>query len=289
MDTTGRIRPVTQVTRFIFAGSALLAAIAGFQLYVLTDRTDHFFAWTIAAPLSATFLGTSYWTGTLLILFAARERWWADIRVPLAAVAAFVPLMLLTTLLHLDKFHLSGDDAIAVIAGWAWLVVYLAVPVALALVAWVQVREPGGDPPARPPAPAWLRALVLVNAAASLALGLALFLAPETMNGVWPWPLTPLTSQAVGTGFITVAAASAWFIRERSIGRARGGTLAYLLIGVLQLVAIARYGNTMAWDRPSGWLYVAFMIAFVVGGGYGAIIAWRPGPVGRAAAADATR
>jgi len=45
-----------------------------------------------------------------------------------AAIAAFVPLMTLTTVLHLDKFHLSGDDMDALVAGWAWLLVYAVVP-----------------------------------------------------------------------------------------------------------------------------------------------------------------
>jgi hypothetical protein len=289
MDATPRIRPVTPVTRIIFIGAAILAGIAGIQTYVLTDRTDHFFAWTIAAPLSATFLGTGYWAGALLLLFAAREQWWATIRLPLAAVGAFVPLMLLTTALHLDKFHLSGDDLNAVIAGWAWLVVYVAVPFALALVLWVQLRAPGGDPPPGPTIPGPLRVLILVNAAASFVLGLALFLAPDRMNEVWPWPLTPLTSQAIGTGFLTVTAASAWFLRENSLGRARGGTIAYLVVGALQLLALARYPNTVAWDRPATWLYVAFMAAILVGGLTSAVRAWRPGRVGRTAAADATR
>jgi hypothetical protein len=70
--------------------ASVLAIIAGIQLYILTEYTDHFFAWTIAQPLSATFLGTGYWTGAALLLFAAREKAWANIRVALAAVGAFV-------------------------------------------------------------------------------------------------------------------------------------------------------------------------------------------------------
>ena len=68
--TAARVKPVTAFTQVVFVLAALLAAIAGVQLYFLTDHTDHYFAWTIAAPLSATFLGTGYWTGTALLLFA---------------------------------------------------------------------------------------------------------------------------------------------------------------------------------------------------------------------------
>ena len=282
MIGSARIRAVTPVTRWIFVLAAGLAAIAGIQLYVLTDRTDHFFAWTIAAPLSATFLGTGYWTGMTLLLFAAREKWWANIRVALAAVGTFVPLMLLTTLLHLDKFHLAGSDLNASIAGWAWLIVYAVVPFLLVAIVVSQLRQRGGDPPAGAPIPRALRTLILANAAASFVIGLGLFFLPEAMNTVWPWPLTPLTGQAIGSGFITVTGASLWFTRENSIGRARGGTVAYLLIGALQLAAIARYADTVAWTRPTTWLYVLLMVAILIGGLYSALSAWRPGLLQRA-------
>jgi len=38
---------------------AFLVFLAGLQLYVLTERTDHWFAWTIAVPLTAATPGTS--------------------------------------------------------------------------------------------------------------------------------------------------------------------------------------------------------------------------------------
>jgi hypothetical protein len=47
--------------------AAILALLAGIQLYILTDYTDQYFAWTIAQPLSATFLGTGYWAGATLL------------------------------------------------------------------------------------------------------------------------------------------------------------------------------------------------------------------------------
>ena len=143
--TASFVRPVTRLTRVIFVLAAVLAIIAGIQLYFLTERTDHYFAWTIAQPLSATFLGTGYWTGAALLLFAACERSWANIRIAVAAVAAFVPLMLLTTFLHLDRFHLTGSDAFAQVAAWAWMIVYVTVPFAvLALLlarAWAARRH----------------------------------------------------------------------------------------------------------------------------------------------------
>src|SRR3954469_17956433 len=108
--TSSGVRPVIPFTRVALVVAALLAIIAGIQLYILTEYTARYFAWTIAAPLSATFLGAGYWTGALLLLIAARVRAWADIRIAMAAVTMFVPLMCLTTLLHVDRFHLGSPD-----------------------------------------------------------------------------------------------------------------------------------------------------------------------------------
>ena len=270
------VRPVTHFTRVVFILAALLAVIAGIQLYILTDYTDHYFAWTIAAPLSATFLGTGYWTGVVLLLFAAREHAWANIRVAVAAVAAFVPLMLLTTLLHLDLFHLSSSDPVARVAAWAWMIVYVTVPFAVLALVFLQLRTPGGDPPKLAPIPLWLRVLIGANAFISLVLGLALFVTPQALFSLWPWKLTVLTAQAIGVGFLAVFVASVQFIRENSWGRGRIGTVSYLLIGSLQLLALARYAGTVEWSRPGTWLYVLFMGAILCGGIYSTIAAWRP-------------
>jgi hypothetical protein len=269
-------RPVTLFTRVIFMLAALLAIIAGIQLYMLTERTDHYFAWTIDQPLSATFLGTGYWTGAALLLFGMAERAWANIRVALAAVVSFVPLMLLTTFLHLDRFHLNSTDTFAQVAAWAWVIVYVTVPFAVLAVLLVQLRTPGGDPPTFAPLPVWLRVLLAVNALISLALALALFFVPQALFSFWPWQLTPLTAQAIGVGFFAVVTASFQFLRENSWRRGRVGTVSYLLIGSLQLLALLRYADTVAWERPGSWLYVVFMAAILCGGLYSTIAAWRP-------------
>jgi hypothetical protein len=270
------VKPVTRFTRVVFVLAALLAIIAGIQLYILTDYTDHYFAWTIKQPLSATFLGAGYWTGAALLLFAARERAWANIRVAVAAVATFVPLMLLTTVKHLDRFHLNSLDPNARLAAWAWMIVYAAVPFAVLAIFFLQMRTPGGDPPQQAPVPVRMRILIGVNAVISLVLGLGLFLFPTALSPHWPWQLTPLAARAMGSGFLALFVASVQFIRENAWTRSRTGTISYLLVGTLQLVALARYSGTVQWSRPGTWLYVLLMVAILVGGIYSTLAAWRP-------------
>jgi hypothetical protein len=267
---------VTPFTRVILVVAAILAIIAGVQLYIFTDMTDQWFAWTIAAPISATFLGAGYWTGATLLLLAARERAWANIRIAMAAVGAFVPMMVVTTVLHLNRFHLSGDMRSAVISGWAWIIVYAAVPFLVAAIFFVQMRTPGGDPPRQAPISSRLRVLIGVNGVVSLLLGAILFVVPQVMARVWPWPLTALTARAIGAGFMAMAAGSLQFVRESDWSRARIGTIPYLFVGILQLFALTRYPATVAWSRPGAWLYVLFMVGVLGGGLYSTVAAWRP-------------
>jgi hypothetical protein len=274
--TSSLVRPVTLFTRVVFILAALLAIIAGIQLYILTDYTDHYFAWTISQPLSATFLGTGYWTGAALLLFAARERAWANIRIAVAPVVAFVPLMLITTLLHLDRFHFSSPDPVAQVAAWAWMIVYVTVPFAVLALLLLQLRTPGGDPQKLAPIPGGMRILIGANAVISLVVGLLLFVTPQVLFPLWPWQLTVLTAQAIGVGFVAVFVASVQFLRENTWSRSQIGTVSYLLIGGLQLLALVRYAGTVDWSRPGTWLYVLFMGAILCGGIYSTITAWRP-------------
>ena len=109
-------KPITRRTTLPAMNALLLAAgilvfIAGFQLYVLTERTDTFFAWTIAPPknlfLTAAFLGASYWASCVLEIMAARQRAWSHARIAVPAVLLFTSLTFIVTLLHLNLFHLG--------------------------------------------------------------------------------------------------------------------------------------------------------------------------------------
>ena len=59
---------------------AAVISLLGLSLYVLPAETDRFFAWTIATPLTAAYLGASYWASTTLAVACAAERDWARAR-----------------------------------------------------------------------------------------------------------------------------------------------------------------------------------------------------------------
>ena len=145
--TGGRCRSVPAI-RWLLGFAAVLVFLAGVQLYAFPLDTATRFAWTIASPMTAVFLGAS--TGRPSgSTSGALARQWSVARVAVPAVFVFTSLTFVVTLLHLDKFHLAGGLATGTRAvAWAWIGVYAVVPVLLAL-AWVlQARAGTAVPPA---------------------------------------------------------------------------------------------------------------------------------------------
>ena len=111
MDTpveASSARPLISGMRAMFVVFCVTVSVAGFQLFVLTEYTDRFFAWTIDVPLTAAFLGASYWGSFALVLVASRQHTWARARVAVAGVWLFTVLTLIATLIHIDLFRMDS-------------------------------------------------------------------------------------------------------------------------------------------------------------------------------------
>jgi hypothetical protein len=122
------VKPLTSAVRWLLFAAAVLVLLAGFQLFVLTEHTGTYFAWTIANPLAAAFLGASYWASLSIEALAGRQAAWANARIAVPAVLVFTVLTLVATLLHLDKFHFGGSFAAGTqIITWGWIAIYVLV------------------------------------------------------------------------------------------------------------------------------------------------------------------
>jgi hypothetical protein len=263
------VRQLSRPTRGLMVGFVVLTALGTNQLYVLSTHTDAYFAWTIRPPLTAAFLGAGYAAGLVLVLLGLRARAWAEARIAVVTVAVFSTLTLLATVLHRDRFHFSADGAIARFAAWFWLGIYIVVPIALVVLTVLQQRQPGVDPPRRHPLPAWLAGAFAVQGLIMLAVGAALYAVPSTARSLWPWTLTPLTARAVAAWLIAFGVAAVLTLVERDLDRLAAGAVAYTVFGVLQLVAVLRYGDVARWDSPAGIGYLVVLISVVPVGAAG--------------------
>ena len=198
--------PVTKAIRWLLLAGTVLVLAAGLDLFVLTEHTDSFFAWTISSPLTAAFMGAGYLAAACLDGVSARQKLWAVARVPLPAVLVFTTTTFVVTLMHLETFHMDS------FFGWAG-----SSPTA-------SCRRGAGRPPVpaphrrrRParvaPLPNWLRMVTSVVAVGITLLGAALVLVPSDVLDWWPWSLTVLTGRAVGAWLVIVgltAGQAAW-------------------------------------------------------------------------------
>jgi hypothetical protein len=263
------VRRLSRATRGLLVGFVLLTVLATNQLYVLSTHTDAYFAWTIRPPLTAAFLGAGYAAGLVLVLLGLRAEAWAQARIAVVTVAVFSTLTLLATVLHRDRFHFGADGTVARFAAWFWLGVYIVVPLALAVLIVVQQRRPGVDPPRRDPVPIWLAGAFAVQGLIMLAVGVALYVVPSTARTLWPWPLTPLTARAVASWLIAFGVAAVLTLVERDLSRLAAGAVAYTVFGVLELLALLRYGDVGRWDSPAGIAYLVVLISVVPVGAAG--------------------
>ena len=252
---------LTTYSRFVLFVLVLpLLFIAGVQLFILSDQTETYFAWTFASPLPAAFMGAGYWAAMFHAYEGARARGWEFVRSSMPAALTATILLTITTFLHLDKFHLNSPLFITRFVTWVWIAVYILVPPILAIAWIIQSRLPGAPVKGRHPLPAWMRGGFLALSAFALLSGLGLFLAPEMMTSLWPWAVTPLAARAISAWLSAFGVACATLVFENDIKHGAGTCSSLLAFCVLELIVVARYASAIDWSKPLALGYVLFLL-----------------------------
>ncbi len=261
-------KPLALAMRRILRVASVLVFLAGFQLFVLTEHTDLYFAWTIQPPLTAAFLGAGYFASFLLEFLASRENEWCKGRIAVPAVFIFTTLTLIATLLHADRFHFNSPEALARFAAWFWLAIYGIVPPAM-LVIWVRQRRiQGVDSKRTSPLKPMVRVTLEIQSIVLLITGIGLFAVANPVVAIWPWKLTPLTSQAIGSWLIGTSVLAFHSVWENDLSRVKAGLISYVALGLLQLIALARYPTNVDWAGLRFWVYLLFTVSVLFVGLY---------------------
>ena len=266
----GEPHELTVALRVVLVAFLVLVGLAFILLYLRSGHTDREFAWTIKPEITAAFLGAGYGAGGVLIVASLRRRPWAEVRVGLWIVMLFTAMILVATLLHLERFHFgAASGGVARFAAWVFLVVYVFAPT---VGAWLLVREQrlaGPQPRGGMAMPAWFKVALVTEGGLMVIFGSALYVAPGVFAPVWPWALTPLTAQAVGSWLVPIGLGNLVVWYEGDLRRVRVLALTFLAYGLLQLGAVARYSDQVQWHEASAWIWVALLISAVVTGSYG--------------------
>jgi hypothetical protein len=275
VDGTAQRHTTAGMRRVLIVASGLVFTL-GAILYLGSSATDRFFAWTIQVPLTAAILGAAYLSSGPSEIIAARTPIWANARLAGLPVLIFSVITLGVTAVHRDLFHFGlGHPATALVVAWAWLVVYVAFPIAMTVGLIGQRRAAGADPPRRHRLSRVQKLALGVPAVVLTGTGVALLLAPTSVARLWPWSLTPLTARALGAWGVGLGFGLAQAIWENDWQRLRAAIPIYPIFGGLGLLTLLRYADSVQWRRPSAWLLMALLVGLLAGGLYAAALATR--------------
>jgi hypothetical protein len=271
MTARVELTPLIPPMRWLLYLAAFLVFLAGVELFLFPLRTADWFAWTVDPPMTAVFLGASYWASAVLEVAGARSASWNRARLAVWPVFVFTTLTLGVTLLHLDRFHLSSEfPLLARAATWIWLAIYAFVPVAMLVLSWVQTRtrRPAAEvvTVARMPLPSGLRVLLVAIALVLVGFGIALLAAPLSASALWPWELTPLTGRAIGAWLVGLGWAAGQGQMSGDADAVRPVGLTAVAFFVFQVVALLRHGDVISWTSPQGIGYAAMLLAIGAAG-----------------------
>ena len=230
-------------------------------LYLFPEHTPRLWAWTIQATMTSMVLASAYLGGAYFFVRVVRERHWHEVATGFLAVTAFASLLGIATLLHwgiFDHDHVSF---------WLWAGLYFTAPF-LVIGAWLANRRYGapvtdGDVLLRPVE----RVLITAVGVLALATGVVMFLAPDSVIPLWPWPLTPLSCRVVGaTLCLGGAGAGVWFDPRWTSIRLMLQVEALML--ALMLVAAVRARDEIIASHALTWPLLLGTLAVLAGSAY---------------------
>jgi peptidoglycan/LPS O-acetylase OafA/YrhL len=249
------VLPAVRVAALVVVAVLLPALVI---LWGLPSKTADLWAWTIKPDLTPIFMGAGYGAGAYFFLRVYRTPRWHEVSVGVLSAAVFALLMLITTVIHYDKFNHGDAPVLAAIAFYGWTSVYILSPW---IVAWLWRRNERNDPRA-PDAgemlvPPGIRLAARVAAIGALLAAAVVLVSPSVAIDNWGWNLTPLTARVigcftaqVGTGFLLLSMDPRW-----SSWRVLVQT--FLIAVVLLLVGAVRAWDAFDQSSLLTWAYLA--------------------------------
>jgi hypothetical protein len=256
--TTMRNDRIYPATRWLAAIIVPFLIAAFYLLYLRTSETKQLFAWEIKAPMSAMMLASAYIGGAYFFARAVFAPRWHQIGMGFLPVTAFASFMGIATLLHLDRFN-QGN-----ISFFTWELLYFTTPF-LVLGAWLWNRrtDPGTPEPGDFVLPRIVRYVIGGAALANLLISLGLFLQPNVMVALWPWPLTALTARVISSMFALQGVFGLCLALDPRWSAARILLESQWLSMLFILIAIWRTWSTLDQTKPFTWVFVGSIVTIL--------------------------
>jgi len=264
----GRWRRVGFGIRAFLWVAAPLAFLGGAQVTLLCTHTGTHWAWTIALPITAIFIGASFLATSVLFAWGLGQREWIRVRAVVSG-GPFVTLgLLIATLRHVSEFH----GAVGVI----WVQAYVFAVPAFFAAAGQQLLVPGRDRPVEERLPVWLRGALALQAIVMLAWGVLLLSRPHDAGAVWAWPLAPLAAEAIAAWLLGIGASAAYISLRGDRSDMPGAALSYIVLGAIWIGGAIFAGDAFH-NGLDAMLYTLFAASVILVGAAGAILSYREG------------
>ena len=249
-------------TKFVAALLGAVVLYAFIVLYFFPTQTKQLFAWPIAPPMTAMFIGASYVNGVIFFAAVLVGKTWHRVWAPHIGVFAFATLLLIATFLHWDRFT-HGHPVF-----YVWVFIYVVAPILTLWALFTNLREDRHLPDQRDAVvPFPLRVIWLIPGILFLIAALYAFVKPAWLIPLWPWKATPLTMRVMVSFYSMLGVAVIAVLREPRWSAWRIGAIGVTTWHALVVIAaFLRQGDFKVplFQTPWFWCELILVIASIV-------------------------
>jgi hypothetical protein len=252
---------LSKLMKFVFWFVVLNSTGGALSLILFPTQTERYFFWNITPPINAMLVGTMYLVAGIAVAYAALRGTWESARFIAAMGFSLSIVLLLATLLHIDRF----------VPGFKltyWLFVYFIFPVLVALMYWRYESRGTNWQVLRQAVQPMTRLAALTVGTGMLIFAVVGFLFPTLIVQIWPWTVSPLMVRVFLSWLTALSVSNLWFWPEKEWTRVQ--PVAYMLIATPVVIALMMLINRSDLSgRPiSVWGFLAALLAIGMTGVY---------------------
>jgi hypothetical protein len=254
--TTLENTTITPLLRIMTTIEVIVLAIAGVGLLFFHDFTRTFWAWDIT-PFNAGFLGAIYLASMIAVSLLLLMPRWSSARLLVPMIFAFTLVVLIASLLHMDRFNFQR------IPTWIWFVLYILLPLNCAYHIWLYRKRQHVNAVATPSLiQAWLAAQSIILALYAVAM----ILAPATFTAFWPWKIDDFHAHMYSALGFSAAVSGLLLFRRGSGDEFFILGITQITLAVLSILGVVIRSARVDYSAFGTWLWLgAFGLAAVTG------------------------
>lgn len=255
---------ITRLLWVLTAVEAAVVAMAGGALFFLPGLARELWPWALT-PFNTAALGAVYLGALVAIVALVGVGRWAPARLVVPAIGAFTGIVLIVSLVYLERFDYTRWGT------WLWFLLYISLPVNAAYHVWLYRQQP---PALAQPVAAWWRSVLLAVAVVAGLYALGLLLVPDAMTGFWPWRVDDFHGRVYSAAFVSVAIMSYMAANRAARVELLTVGLSVAASGGLTLLSLPLVDSNLHvvnWSGAGTWLWLAAFAALM---GVGIGTAW---------------